>query len=567
MSLTRLLRHLPLLKSASRHFSITSNVCSPPGTAVLAVAGQVTTDQEALRRHTSNRWLYNEQIQLSRRYVKFDPHALGQVASGAVGANCTRIDKVAEGSTNKIFLLTFENGQEAIARLPCPLAGPPHLITASEVATMEFAREIMKIPVPKILSWSSRADATPVGAEFIIMEKVHGVELEKLWPEMRGAENKTVVEQLMEIQKKFMTFRFSHYGSLFFKEDVVGYPHTTDIFAEPTAHPDVPSKYAIGPCVSWDLWRGERQRVDVDRGPWKDAYSYIAGFVKCEKQWLARFAKPRDPSDPFYLDPEDNSPAAHIAVLDQFLACLPHIMPDPELRYPALWHTDLHRGNIFVEPPQPTISGIIDWQWTDIGPFYAQAIFPKAFVYGGDRIKLSSNPYDRPQLPEGFEDLPLEEQELARMEHNEAFTMCYQQILITETPPWSAVTTIPHRSTIVDPVYRATRTWYGGIVSMQIILLHMQVVWDEIAPAGTSCPLNYTNEDAERLVSLAVRARDYENNVERLKTLLNVQIDGRVDTEQYDEVRAKSEEMKAHWDPEECGGQYPFQEGGHSLLI
>ncbi|KZT10464.1 uncharacterized protein LAESUDRAFT_810096 [Laetiporus sulphureus 93-53] len=227
----------------------------------------------------------------------------------------------------------------------------------------------------------------------------------------------------------------------------------------------------------------------------KDAFSYISSFFKCEQQWLARFAKPRDPSDPFYLSTEDNSPAAHIAVLDQFLACLPHIMPDLELRYPALWHTDLYRSNIFVESPQPTILGVIGWQWTDIGPFYAQAIFPKAFVY----------------------DLPLEERELVRMEQNEAFAMCYQQTLITNTPPCAAVMSTPYLSTVVDPVSRV-------------------VTWDEIAPAGTPCPLNYTNEDAERILSHAVQERDYENNIERPKALLNVQIDGKVDTEQYDEV-------------------------------
>ncbi|KZT10463.1 uncharacterized protein LAESUDRAFT_721829 [Laetiporus sulphureus 93-53] len=56
---------------------------------------------------------------------------------------------------------------------------------------MEFAREVMKIPVPKVLGWSSRASATPVDAEFIIMENTRGVELATLWPEMRGAENNT----------------------------------------------------------------------------------------------------------------------------------------------------------------------------------------------------------------------------------------------------------------------------------------------------------------------------------------------------------------------------------------
>ena len=43
--------------------------------------------------------------------------------------------------SNKVFLLQVNNGREAIARLPCPLAGPPFLGTASEVAITQFARE------------------------------------------------------------------------------------------------------------------------------------------------------------------------------------------------------------------------------------------------------------------------------------------------------------------------------------------------------------------------------------------------------------------------------------------
>ncbi len=76
------------------------------------------------------------------------------------------------GSCNKILLLTLDNGKEVIARLPFPMAGPPHLLTASEAATMEFLRTVLSVPVPQVLSWSSRADSTPVGAEFIIMEKL-----------------------------------------------------------------------------------------------------------------------------------------------------------------------------------------------------------------------------------------------------------------------------------------------------------------------------------------------------------------------------------------------------------
>ena len=48
------------------------------------------------------------------------------------------------GSYNKLFTLNFVDGAEAIARIPTALAGDP-FTTASEVATLEFVREVLGI--------------------------------------------------------------------------------------------------------------------------------------------------------------------------------------------------------------------------------------------------------------------------------------------------------------------------------------------------------------------------------------------------------------------------------------
>jgi hypothetical protein len=46
------------------------------------------------------------------------------------------------GSFNRIFTLKFDNGSELIAKIPFPLLTPRHLCTASEVATMDYARAL-----------------------------------------------------------------------------------------------------------------------------------------------------------------------------------------------------------------------------------------------------------------------------------------------------------------------------------------------------------------------------------------------------------------------------------------
>ncbi|GKZ60332.1 hypothetical protein AnigIFM49718_006674 [Aspergillus niger] len=117
----------------------------------------------------------NEDKQLKKRYVKFNPTELQRVAGQAMGEDhCPFIVKFAEGGFNKVFLLGTNSGKEIIARIPTPIAGPPHYTTASEVATMAFLRDILGVPIPKVLAYST--DSTnPVGAEYIVMERIEGL--------------------------------------------------------------------------------------------------------------------------------------------------------------------------------------------------------------------------------------------------------------------------------------------------------------------------------------------------------------------------------------------------------
>lgn len=60
---------------------------------------------------------------------------------------------------NKAFLMSMEDGQEVVAKVPNPNAGVPHFTTASEVATMDFVRS------SRIASMLSFANATGLGGQ------------------------------------------------------------------------------------------------------------------------------------------------------------------------------------------------------------------------------------------------------------------------------------------------------------------------------------------------------------------------------------------------------------------
>ena len=54
----------------------------------------------------------------------------------------TKVLECEEGHHNKALILTMDNGLEIVARLPCPVAGPPFYTTASEVATRSFVGHV-----------------------------------------------------------------------------------------------------------------------------------------------------------------------------------------------------------------------------------------------------------------------------------------------------------------------------------------------------------------------------------------------------------------------------------------
>jgi hypothetical protein len=181
-----------------------------------------------------------------------------------------------QGSFNRIFLLNFDNGAECLARIPYPIAGPSYLLVSSEAATVEFLRTVLEIPVPKVLAWSSRREPNPVGTDYIIMEKVKGVQLQDRWDTISGKEDFIpLMQDSLKIEQKLFGVRFSQIGSIYFKEDVD--PHLQSRALLRNAHDHIRAsdveKYRIGPIADWSWWRGTRSKLDIDRGPCKSFVS------------------------------------------------------------------------------------------------------------------------------------------------------------------------------------------------------------------------------------------------------------------------------------------------------
>lgn len=72
------------------------------------------------------------------------------------------------------------------------------------------------IPVPRVLAWSSDM-SNAVGAEYIIMERVPGVQIFKKWDEMGESNRVSIIKRLTQWERELSEIQFPAYGSLYFK--------------------------------------------------------------------------------------------------------------------------------------------------------------------------------------------------------------------------------------------------------------------------------------------------------------------------------------------------------------
>lgn len=201
------------------------------------ISSHCRSDIDPLSCYTSGRWLWNEREQLAARYRHFDMPNLKHIACKALGTEqCTSFEKIGEGNYNKAYRLAMDNGQKVIAKVPHPNAGTQVLTTSSEVATMEFVRTVLNIPVPMVLAWSA-TDQNPVQAEYIIMDEARGSPLHEVWEDLPLRSKCDVVREFVDLERKLLSVSFNKYA--LHAEDPID-----------SAYPD----WQIGVVVSQRFW-------------------------------------------------------------------------------------------------------------------------------------------------------------------------------------------------------------------------------------------------------------------------------------------------------------------------
>ncbi|KAL8992780.1 MAG: hypothetical protein Q9188_007499, partial [Gyalolechia gomerana] len=329
---------------------------------------------------------YNEPIRLAERYLKFNVEGLKSVAASAVGrgeGDVASLSKLAEGGFNRTFTITMRDGLELIARLPYPITVPKRYATASEVATIQFA-EHHGFPVPKIYDYSTTA-ANPVGAEYVIMEKVSGKPLRTRWHSLTLDDKCKVLDQLVQVEAALFSIELPASGSIYHKTDLD--PETTTV-----AIPHMPE----------------------DANYYLTPQDTMASVAKREMAWMTHCARPRFPSEALcreLFDYQKISPTPHIKALSDYLRVSDYLIPkQTRLNRFILRHPDLSPNNIFVNDSLEVL-GIIDWQHSCVLPVFLHVGIPNAIQNFDDDNSLALT---IPRLPDNFAELGPEEQEAAK---------------------------------------------------------------------------------------------------------------------------------------------------------
>ncbi|KAH1740013.1 hypothetical protein KXW29_004016 [Aspergillus fumigatus] len=458
-----------------------------------------------------------------------------------------------EGGFSKALLIQKENGKEGIAKVPCRIAGPAGLTTASEHTG---------IPVPRVLAWSSDS-SSPVGAEYIVMEKAAGVPLFQRWADMADIDRLQLIKNLTKLEAQLSPIGFPAYGGLYLRADTGAQQSNYQMLNESI---DPSHTFCIGPSCdrSFDIDPDTavgQSKGHLNQGPWNTISDVGICIAKRELSPLSRKRLDRPPT--FY----QGSVEEQAKLLQSTMSLMPLLDSYPALvksGRPILWHTDLHMGNIYVAPDESSqIVSLIDFQSLSVLLAFLQAQWP---------IFLKPPPnypkgFVQPRLPDDFDELDEESKSLAQQEWSQAkWAKAYEVSTYLEDRFAYDAMNVPR--VFRELFIRCAEVSEVGVVPLRACLIEMFQNWSGLGFTG-QCPLSFTEEEIK---THERQFTEYEawHEVRRLAwECLDTDAEGWIApqldiTEKRRQNRALLstflERTAGEWSPEEARQMWPFPE-------
>ncbi|OOF97131.1 hypothetical protein ASPCADRAFT_3749 [Aspergillus carbonarius ITEM 5010] len=460
------------------------------------------SSSRGLFEYTSGRFLFNEEIRLAERRVQFDVNALLHAVCRSTNrpvSDLSSVSKLAEGGFNRVLQTTFKDGYTVVARIPYRATVPKRLAVASEVATLDILRR-NGIPVPTVLGYSAN-HANPIGAEYILLEKLEGQPLSQVWFSMDNKARVKAMKQIVAAEKKFMHIAIPASGSLYYRRDLeqtqfgISLPGQSDVSAA--------DQIVVGPTAQYAWWYQERESLEVDRGPWD---SYLA----CSE-----------------------APAKH------------HPLARPTLRHP-----DFSPNNVLVDSSN-NITGIIDWQHSVVLPLCLCAGIPDYFQNWGDPVsEVLAKPETK--LPENFHRLSQDEQAaIQETMRRRLVHFCYAALTMNQIPHHFDALRDESSMLRAKLFNRAGAPWEGDSQSLRYVMIQVCSKWPmsidhENPPRPIKCPVEYSEQEVLQCTKNHDQEQEKLQELAEMRDVIGIDSLGWVpDDEHLEESRAMAQNIKA----------------------
>ncbi|KAF2158611.1 hypothetical protein M409DRAFT_30891 [Zasmidium cellare ATCC 36951] len=475
-------------------------------------------------RYTSGRWLYNEKQRLDERYFEFNITALVEVAAKSIGRkkdDVQAIHKMAEGRSNRVFELTMRNGLHLIARLPYLSTQPKKLAIPSEVATMDLVRR-HGVPVPVVRGYSGDS-GNPVGAEYIIMDKVQGQNLAEVWYDLSEQERHKVLSGIVMQEAKLFGIPLPAYGSIFYERDAPDHMQSTGIEGHD-------GRFCIGPDLSLEHWSGMRSRLEIPQGVLMTPLQVLEFAAKKEISCMRAFEKWRYPSARVYREVTNNykkvDPSEHLANLESFLAIAAHLVPKQKwdwVHKPVLRHPDMDPSDILIDDD------------CNIN-------------YGNEESENLKKPVHPSGLDEMNERGRAEALALYRRRHTHYTYMEATKELLN--PHYAAM--MGDKALALRKIYHHAREpWEGSNIPLKADLLAAAKGWDELTRSGLLhdatppvCPIRFEEQEFQDTMDKLREQEKMDQAIYIYRTVIDCSLDGWVPHWAYEESKSQVAQWK-----------------------
>ena len=303
--------------------------------------------------------------------LNFSLLELISIATTTLGKDsCSNIRLISCGAFNKVYVLSFNDDTDAIARLP-HASGPhrdlkwPSRIE-SEVATMKYAKQNLSPEfsalIPTVYAWESTAN-NPVDQPYILMERMKGYTFDSHWNQMTISQKKKVAEQLAHFTAALHSVgtEFTEIGSIY--------------------HDAQKDKYYVGPYV--DKFANIRFHIpDLITGPWSKSSEFFGSQVKNKLLLGDTVLFERTNEHNIFGDTPVSSIVKYLTNLYSFrsLFDLPKIANVAlSTTRRSLFHDDLNTANIMIDTTTMQLTGILDWEGVSVYPDWLAVSVPKCF--------------------------------------------------------------------------------------------------------------------------------------------------------------------------------------------